>query len=463
MGFNFPDAPTPGQVFGNYTWDAATGAWKLTGGGGSGGGGSITISDTPPASPVAGALWWESDTGNLYIRYNDGDSSQWVLAVPAMSASSIGAVAYTPQTLTAPQQTIARQNIYAAPFDAMAYSGMQINGSMEVSQELGNATTTVNGTHVCDGWKFFTSNSGFASQATRVQLPGFIAGLVNLIQLQTTSAKATLAAGDYTFIAQSIEGVRVSRLGWGALGTSPITIGFWSAHTLTGLYSGSVRNNTTGTGTRSYVFTYTHAASNVPQFNVVTIPADTGVTWATDNNVGMVIAFAMGEGGTFTTSSVNTWLAGNFVAAAGQVNGVNSTSNFFRITGVVVLPGIEAPSAARSPLIMRPFDQELVTCQRYFRVITPQGAGAAADATKVYYWINHNGMRSAPAVAMTAAAAIGDMVGAAITQSAPNIAIYNNDADAGSYVLGNFAGLTTFRPLMFVNSTAGKIKLDARL
>ena len=156
MGFNFPDAPTPGQVFGAYTWDAATGAWKLTGGG-SGSGGSIMISDTPPASPVAGALWWESDTGNLYIRYNDGDSSQWVLAVPAMSASSIGAVAYTPQTLTVPQQTIARQNVYAAPFDALAYSGMQINGSMEVSQELGTTVKTVSG-YLIDGWNTNTSS-----------------------------------------------------------------------------------------------------------------------------------------------------------------------------------------------------------------------------------------------------------------------------------------------------------------
>ena len=48
------------------------------------------------------------------------------------------------------------------------------------------------------------------------------------------------------------------------------------------------------------------------------------------------------------------------------MNGVAATSDRFRITGVVLLPGTEAPSAARSPLIMRPFDQELVTCQRYY-------------------------------------------------------------------------------------------------
>jgi hypothetical protein len=36
------------------------------------------ISDTPPASPQPGQMWWESDTGNLYIWFNDGTSSQWV-------------------------------------------------------------------------------------------------------------------------------------------------------------------------------------------------------------------------------------------------------------------------------------------------------------------------------------------------------------------------------------------------
>ena len=36
------------------------------------------ISDTAPPYPVPGQMWWHSDTGNLYIYYNDGSSSQWV-------------------------------------------------------------------------------------------------------------------------------------------------------------------------------------------------------------------------------------------------------------------------------------------------------------------------------------------------------------------------------------------------
>jgi hypothetical protein len=40
--------------------------------------GGILIGDTPPADPGLGQLWWESDTGNLYVWYDDGNSTQWV-------------------------------------------------------------------------------------------------------------------------------------------------------------------------------------------------------------------------------------------------------------------------------------------------------------------------------------------------------------------------------------------------
>jgi hypothetical protein len=48
---------------------------------GGGGGGDVvpvTISANAPSSPSAGALWWNSEDANLYVYYNDGDSSQWV-------------------------------------------------------------------------------------------------------------------------------------------------------------------------------------------------------------------------------------------------------------------------------------------------------------------------------------------------------------------------------------------------
>jgi hypothetical protein len=37
-----------------------------------------TIADVPPSNPIHGQLWWESDTGNMFIYVTDANSSQWV-------------------------------------------------------------------------------------------------------------------------------------------------------------------------------------------------------------------------------------------------------------------------------------------------------------------------------------------------------------------------------------------------
>jgi hypothetical protein len=41
-------------------------------------GGGATIGDAPPVTPTNGQFWWESDSGGLYLSYNDGNTQQWV-------------------------------------------------------------------------------------------------------------------------------------------------------------------------------------------------------------------------------------------------------------------------------------------------------------------------------------------------------------------------------------------------
>jgi hypothetical protein len=79
MGFNFPDAPTVGQVFPPYEWDGQK--WFLQKKPGTGNA-LVSVSDTPPADPIDGQFWWHSISGVLYFRYNDGSSVQWVVAIP---------------------------------------------------------------------------------------------------------------------------------------------------------------------------------------------------------------------------------------------------------------------------------------------------------------------------------------------------------------------------------------------
>jgi len=51
----------------------------------------ISIADTPPAGAAHGDLWWESDTGVLFIYFNDGSSSQWIgISGPGGVNSAVG-------------------------------------------------------------------------------------------------------------------------------------------------------------------------------------------------------------------------------------------------------------------------------------------------------------------------------------------------------------------------------------
>lgn len=84
MAFDFPSSPTVGQQFTpvggvTYTWNGY--GWD-------GGSGILLISDTAPTSPSNGSLWWESDTGTLWIYYTDVNSSQWVAAAGGGAAQS---------------------------------------------------------------------------------------------------------------------------------------------------------------------------------------------------------------------------------------------------------------------------------------------------------------------------------------------------------------------------------------
>lgn len=48
---------------------------------------TLMISDTPPVGAPDNTLWWESDTGILYVEFNDGNSRQWVVASPVPDLS----------------------------------------------------------------------------------------------------------------------------------------------------------------------------------------------------------------------------------------------------------------------------------------------------------------------------------------------------------------------------------------
>jgi hypothetical protein len=424
MGINFPPSPIVGETYPDpplpgvpvYQWDGT--AWIA-----------------------------EIESQPTYVK-RIGDTMTGALTLPSDPSAALQAATK--------QYTDARV-LTAAPFDALAYNGMQINGGMEVSQELGDAVQTGNG-YILDGWAQFcqppialrSSRGKFASSS--LMGPCYL-------EANVTTAQPTLAAGSIAVVYQPIEAYRVSRLRFGTGSAQTIVLCFHSAHFRTGLYAGAIHN---GPNDRSYVFTYTHTTSNIWQYNVITIPGDTGGTWAIDNTAGLVINFTVAAGSDWIAPSANTWLAGNYKAVAGVVNGAATTSDSLRIASVALLPGTQAPTSTQASLLIRPYDQELVTCQRYWRRMNDL-IGAAYINTNVTMLGSHRSMRAAPTATLSGLVTLSDVAYANPAQSTATIGGVTNTPDYGSYVLGAFTGLTVGRWYMSHPQSAGQLCLSARL
>jgi hypothetical protein len=299
----------------------------------------------------------------LWLRYNDGDSVQWVQAMPMPDINS--AVRYdTAQSATAAQQTQARQNMYAAPFDALAFNGLQVNGSMDVSQESGTTVVVMptSGSHyIVDGTtcNFVHASAQFRCQ--QVALSGAVPGFVNSAQCWVSVAMASAAAANYAGMVHFIEGFRMQRLCWGTSSAMPLSVGFWIYPSFTGKMYLAVRN---ADASRSYLCGF-DVTGGVWQYSTFTIPGETSGVWTVGNTAAISI-WILGACGSNYYGTDKVWNNTNCLATAAIGNQFSTVGSGFNITGLVAIPGIELPSAQRLPLIARSIDQELPLSKRYY-------------------------------------------------------------------------------------------------
>ena len=94
MAVDFPDSPSNGDTTTIngvvYTYNSTKTAWETL----ESVDANAALSDNPPTNPNNGDLWFNSASGELLVRYNDGTSSQWVgVSGPAGAGASLSAVA----------------------------------------------------------------------------------------------------------------------------------------------------------------------------------------------------------------------------------------------------------------------------------------------------------------------------------------------------------------------------------
>ncbi|MBR0753523.1 hypothetical protein JQ604_15145 [Bradyrhizobium jicamae] len=289
--------------------------------------------------------------------------------------------------ITVAQKAIARANVYAAPLDAQSFNNLLINGAFDVNQDPGGTGgTTTHASAFCDGWNLYSVGTAGA-WGRCVPSPNFPAPGSNFMgDIEIGTGQASLGANDAVAMYQVIEGYRLARLGFGSASCQPMFLCFWTAHIRPGIYSGSVKNIASAF---CYVFEYTQVASGVAQFNVIQIPPQTtGPAPTLTNGAGLYVTFVVAAGSSLRAAA-GAWLGTTtgVIASNNQINGAQANTDRFQIGNIFLAPGNEAPTSDRAHLLMRPYGEELRTCQRYVETGTWQlGSISSSIANRNYVW-----------------------------------------------------------------------------
>ncbi len=267
----------------------------------------------------------------------------------------------------------ARQNISAAPLDALGYYGLQVNGFQQHSQEHGSNAVGP-GNRPVDEELFISSNGTMTAQ--RVASPFLSRPDIPYGIELSVGTGAALGASDEIQVSQNIEGTRLhGKLAWGGGAAKPISIGRVIRSNVTGRGYVSVRNVLVN---RSLVYHFDLTA-DTDTYVEISIDGDTTGGWSTDTNVGLVVTWAFGAGSSLTTGTLDEWLATNVIAGNDVTNFFSATGNKVWLGPMVILPGNELPAFSEIMKCQRHFDDELRSCQRYY--VREQQAGVYTNDT----------------------------------------------------------------------------------
>ena len=247
-----------------------------------------------------------------------------------------------------------------------------INGGMDISQRgTASVTQSTLQQYITDRWNSFGSvTSKFSSQQNAGSVTPPV-GFTNYLGNTSLSAY-TIGAGEAMLIRQYIEGLNCADLAWGTANAATVTLSFWVRSSLTGAFSGVVKNSAQ---TRSYPFSYTISAANTWEQKSVTIAGDTSGTWLTTNGIGIQLLFSLGAGATIS-GAAGAWAGSDLYAVTGATSVVGTNGATFYITGVQLEKGSTATS-----FDYRPYGTELALCRRYYYRLGTSNYISAFNAT----------------------------------------------------------------------------------
>jgi hypothetical protein len=392
---DFPNSPTANQIFtapngATWTWDGVK--WASTGAGTgflplSGGtlNGDLSINNPSttlanlalngPATGWSGIQFNISGSGNnvegAWIGSYVGGKERWEIdlgegiAETGSNAGSNfqiaryadnGTIIDHPLTINRATGQVLINGVAANSL----YRNRIINGDMSVDQRNGGAVVqNIPAGYVIDRWKYNgLASIGQAGQSANTPTPAAI--FTNLLVWNTMTAHTVVAGDSFSFL-QIIEGDQFNDAMWGTVNAQPVMLEFYATASVTGTYSGVLRN---AAANRSYAFTYVVPSANAFQKYRISIPGDTTGTWSVAANAAALsLIFDLGTGATYSCPA-GSWQAGNFTAATGAKAAIATLNLSLYITGVALMVGAAAANAEPE---FRKVSDNLIDCQRYYQ------------------------------------------------------------------------------------------------
>lgn len=328
-----------------------------------------------------------------------------------------------------------------------------INGDFEIWQRATTFTAPASGAYLAD--RYFISYVGTMVQdvTRQADVPTLAESGHQSnysMRVQITTADASIAAGDFLLIRQSIEGYNYKPLHGRAA-----RLQFWVKSNKPGSYGVALHNNGSS---RNYAASYSINASNVWEKKTIDLFLDTAGTWLFDNGQGLNLSWYLTAGTNRSTSSINQWTnAANSSTVSGNTNFADTIGNTWQIAQVQIVPVGESllDSASDVPFYDRHMAEEIVLCQRYYEksynidvnpgTNTATGTWAAAaratsatatDAATIKYSVPK---RTAPSVTTYTAAGTSGQVSANGSGTSP-VASVIGGGGYGSFFVSIAAG-----------------------
>lgn len=236
-----------------------------------------------------------------------------------------------------------------------------INGDMRIDQANAGAAVTVNTTGVAsatvDKWRALGTSAAGVFTVQR-QTAGAPVGSTHFVRLTVTTADAAPAAASVYDFYQFIEGIYIPDLKFGQAVSGYVTLSFKVRSSLTGTFSGSLRN---GPNNRGLVFSFPIVAANTWEQKTLVLPIDLAGTWPTDNSAGLILTFDLGSGTNLKTAETGAWVAAGFVGVSGSTGILATNGATLDFAEVMIEAGTLKSEFERVPI-----NQELQLCQREF-------------------------------------------------------------------------------------------------